>query len=76
MPSAYLLARDQIEQARAMLTNEIWYDPETDHLFELALNRLDALDAALARETGLAPGATRMPQGRKPRTRLMPWLDR
>lgn len=74
MPSAYLLARDQIEQARAILANEIWFDIEVDRLFELAQARLAELDRSLdvPSEPHELLQFPAMPTS--PRTRLMPWL--
>ncbi|HWJ89130.1 MAG TPA: hypothetical protein VNS12_13765 [Pelagibacterium sp.] len=74
MPSAYILAKDRIQQARAMLANDIWFDAVTDHLFEVALARLDELDAGVFDDAGKRPETLRpaMPA----RVRLMPWLDR
>ena len=72
MPSAYLLAKDHVEQARAMLANEVWFDAEIDQLFDAALARLGALDARVF------DGPTvRNPRGAHMRrsARLMPWLD-
>ncbi|WMT91466.1 hypothetical protein [Pelagibacterium sp. H642] len=72
MPSAYLLAKDHIEQARAMLANEVWFDPEMDHLFDVALARLNALDAKIYDDN-----VTPLPRrpGPRRRARMMPWLD-
>lgn len=76
MPSAYILAKDQIEQARAMLANEVWFDPQLDHLFEVALFRLDELQDVVDAPVPLHPRSAVMPNAaRGPRTRLMPWLD-
>ncbi|HCO54715.1 hypothetical protein V6617_14385 [Pelagibacterium nitratireducens] len=73
MPTAYLLAKDRIEQARAMLANEVWYDAGMDHLLEVALARLDELDARLTEDPPRTP--PRQPEG-SPRVRLMPWLEK
>ena len=71
MPSAYLLAKDHVEQARAVLANEVWFDAEIDQLFDVALARLSALDARVFE------GPVRPPRGAHMRrsARLMPWLD-
>lgn len=45
MPSAYLLARDKVEQSRVMLSSDLWFDAELDHYFSLLLERLQLLDA-------------------------------
>lgn len=76
MPSAYTLAKDQIEQARAILANEVWYDPEVDNLFELALFRLRELEASLGDlpHDHVRPVAPSPLQG-PARLRLMPWLE-
>ena len=73
MPTAYLLAKDRIEQARAMLANEVWYDAGMDHLLDVALARLDELDAKLAENPTRTP--PRQPDV-SPRIRLMPWLEK
>ena len=73
MPTAYLLAKDRIEQARAMLANEVWYDAGMDHLLDIALARLDELDARLSADT---PRITPQPPEGSPRVSLMPWLDK
>lgn len=77
MPSAYLLAKDQIEQARAILANEVWFDPQVDHLFELALYRLQELEATTMASAPLRPVSTSrpLPSERQARLRFMPWLD-
>lgn len=73
MPSAYLLARDNLEQARAILANDVWFDTRIDHLLDLAISRLLELDATIAdpkihtRETCPVPANIRH--------RKMPWLD-
>lgn len=72
MPSAYLLAKDHIEQARAMLANEVWFDAEMDRLLDVALNRLNALDAKVY-DDPVTPLRSK-PQLRR-RARMMPWLD-
>ncbi|WP_421952862.1 hypothetical protein [Pelagibacterium sp.] len=73
MPTAYLLAKDRIEQARAMLANEVWYDAGMDHLLGIAVARLDELDAELSDDTSkIAPKFSEA----SPRVRLMPWLDK
>ncbi|MAN77658.1 hypothetical protein OF122_16310 [Pelagibacterium flavum] len=73
MPTAYLLAKDRIEQARAMLANEVWFDAGMDHLLSVALARLDELDAGLSDD---APKVVPNPSQASPRIRLMPWLDK
>lgn len=73
MPSAYLLAKDQIEQARAILANEVWFDPELDNLFELALFRLGELEGSL-HDTGLELTKPTPLEPRRTRSRMMPWL--
>lgn len=72
MPSAYILAKDHIEQARAMLANEVWFDAEIDHLFDVALARLDTLDEKVFDDPVEVPsGRPELPL----RARVMPWLD-
>jgi len=72
MPSAYLLARDNLEQARAILANDVWFDTKLDQLLDLAVSRLQELDAAIADpkihtlETRRAPTNIRHSK--------MPWL--
>ncbi len=57
MPSAYLLARDRLEQARAILANEVWFDTRLDDLLKLGLLRLYELEYDLhAYESGPAAG--------------------
>ena len=73
MPSAYLLAKDQIEQARAILANEVWFDAELDHLFVLAQTRLAELERKIDAPVGAA-APVKFPA--PPRARLMPWLNR
>lgn len=76
MPSAYILAKDQVEQARAILANEVWFDAQLDHLFELALVRLAQLQDVVEVPAPLHPHTISMPNAaRGPRARLMPWLD-
>lgn len=75
MPSAYLLAKDHIEQARAMLANEVWFDAEMDHLFEVALARLNELDAKVFDDPVEMPTSLHERPRAPVRTRLMPWLD-
>lgn len=73
MPSAYLLAKDQIEQARAILANEVWFDAELDHLFVLAQTKLAELERAI-NDPVRADAPLKFPA--PPRARLMPWLNR
>lgn len=47
MPSAYLLAKDHIEQARAILSSEVWHDDEASHLLDCLADRLVELDSRL-----------------------------
>lgn len=63
MPSAYVLAKDQIEQARAMLSNEVWHDAEIEALLERTIARLIELDRRVyeyapppPRRPDIAPG--------------------
>lgn len=44
MPSAYVLAKDHIEQARAMLSSEVWYDEKIESILDQAVARLAELD--------------------------------
>lgn len=44
MPSAYILARDKIEQAKAMLESEIWRDETVSRLATALIARLSELD--------------------------------
>ena len=44
MPSAYVLAKDHIEQARAMLSSEVWYDEKIESVLDQAVERLVELD--------------------------------
>jgi len=75
MPSAYILAKDHIEQARAMLAGEVWFDSGLDQLFAMALTRLDELDAKVFDDPVVRPFSTAVRPGLPPRSRLMPWLD-
>lgn len=75
MPSAYILAKDHIQQARAVLSNEVWFDAEMDHLFGVALARLDDLDAKVFDDPVVTPLSLPKRPGCASRTRLMPWLD-
>lgn len=72
MPSAYILAKDHIEQARAMLANEVWFDAEMDQLLEIALAQLTTLDAKVYDDP--ASSEKVRPLLRR-RARMMPWLD-
>lgn len=74
MPSAYLLAKDQIEQARAILANEVWFDIEVDRLFELAQARLAELDRSMGLSAAPHDLLKFPATPASPRTRLMPWL--
>ncbi|WP_404406090.1 hypothetical protein [Pelagibacterium halotolerans] len=47
MPSAYILAKDKLEQARAMMANEVWRDDQVDHMLNIAIARLIDLDKSL-----------------------------
>lgn len=76
MPSAYILAKDHIEQARAMLANEVWFDAEMDNLFDVALARLDDLDRKVFDDSVVTPLKPPARPDVSPRHRLMPWLDR
>ncbi len=71
MASVYILAKDKLEQIRAMLGSGGFYDAEADHLISLAVRRMTELDNLAS--TGLAP-----PPAGKPHNAhiLMPWLDR
>ncbi len=73
MPTAYLLAKDRIEQARAMLAKRGLVRCRDDHLLSVALARLDELDAGLSDD---APKVVPNPSQASPRIRLMPWLDK
>lgn len=44
MPTAYVLAKDHIEQARAMLSSEVWYDGEIETILGNAVAKLIELD--------------------------------
>jgi len=44
MPSAYILACDKVEQAKAMLQSEIWGDEEASRLATALIERLSELD--------------------------------
>lgn len=44
MPSAYVLAKDSLQQAQAILANEVWHDDQIAHLLEQAIARLAELD--------------------------------
>lgn len=72
MTSAYLHARDMIQQARTILTNDAWFDSEVDRLLDRAIIRLAELDDKRGREV-LAP--LRPAGSRRIRRGLMPWLD-
>lgn len=71
MASVYILARDKLEQVRAMLSTGASFDPEADHLFDLAIRRMVELDNLVS--TGLAPEPGNQPHKAHI---LMPWLDR
>lgn len=73
MPSAYLLARDNLEQARAILANDVWFDTKLDHLLDLAVSRLLELDSTMA-DPKIHTLETR-PVPTNIRHRKMPWLD-
>lgn len=75
MPSAYILAKDHIQQARAVLASEVWFDAEIDRLFAIALARLDTLDAKVFDEPATRPFTPLNRPELPPRSRLMPWLD-
>lgn len=45
MPSAFVLAKDNLQQARSILSNEIWFDREVDFLIDLAIARLWQLES-------------------------------
>lgn len=74
MPSAYLLAKDQIEQARAILANEVWFDIEVDRLFELAQARLAELERSMGISTQPHELLQMPAMPARSRARLMPWL--
>lgn len=71
MPSAYLVARDNIEQVRAILANDAWFDAQVEHLLVLAISRLQELDHMVALTGEPYPGAP----SRDQRRRQMPWLN-
>lgn len=71
MASVYILAKDKLEQVRAMLSTSAYYDSEADHLVDLAMRRMVELDNLVS--TGLAPDRNRPPHKAH---MLMPWLDR
>lgn len=73
MPSAYVLAKDNLEQARAILANEVWHDSEVEYLLELAITRLAALERHIV-DVVPHPQHGRLP-ARTMRQRNMPWLD-
>ncbi|WP_417579895.1 hypothetical protein [Pelagibacterium sp.] len=73
MPTAYLLAKDRIEQARVMLANDVWFDADMDRLLGVAIARLDDLDARLSDDVVIM---TPKPSEVSARMRLMPWLDK
>lgn len=72
MTSAYLHARDMIEQARAILANEAWFDPDVDRLLDRTMNRLAQLEA---RAHGGALAPMRPVSTSQLRRGMMPWLD-
>ncbi|MCD7059167.1 hypothetical protein [Pelagibacterium xiamenense] len=47
MPSAYILAKDKLEQARALMANEVWQDDQIDRVLDIAIARLIDLDRSL-----------------------------
>lgn len=73
MPSAYVLAKDNLEQARAILSNEVWHDSEVEYLLDLAIARLVALERHIV-DVVPHPQQGRIP-ARTMRQRSMPWLD-
>ncbi len=52
MPSAYILARDKIEQAKAMLDSEIWRDETVSGLATALIARLSELDKRVIENEG------------------------
>lgn len=45
MPSAYVLAKDYLQQAQAILSNEVWKDEQVDTLITVAIARLHDLES-------------------------------
>lgn len=71
MASVYMLAKDKLEQVRAVLAADAVYDAEADHLLALTIRRLGELDDLAV--TGLAPEPRDV---HRHNHALMPWLDR
>lgn len=71
MASVYLLAKDKLEQVRAVLTSATSFDPEADHILDLAIRRMAELDDL--HTTGLAPDPGSRPYNVH---NSMPWLGR
>ncbi|WP_127144833.1 hypothetical protein [Pelagibacterium montanilacus] len=57
MPSAYVLAKDHLEQARAILASDVWHDDELAQIIERAVGRLDDLERRLFDSPCYAPGS-------------------
>jgi hypothetical protein len=71
MASVYTLARDKLEQVRAILSTNASFDAEADHVLDLAIRRMTELDNLVS--TGLLPE----PGARPHKAHIsMPWLDR
>jgi hypothetical protein len=68
MPSAYVLAKDSLQQAQAILSNEVWQDDQVDHLLGLAIARLLELEHQhLEEDFSRAPTMNRVdPHGKVP----------
>lgn len=50
MLSAYRIAMEKIEQARAIISGEVWHDDEIAMLFDLAEERLQELYHGMGRK--------------------------
>ncbi|HWJ89108.1 MAG TPA: hypothetical protein VNS12_13655 [Pelagibacterium sp.] len=46
MTSVYMMAEDKVEQARGMVSGEIWHDKKLAYLLDIALERLEELAIA------------------------------
>lgn len=55
MPSAYLLAHRKVEEGRAVLASEIWFDAELNRYFSLLLARLELLETEVTDAVVLVP---------------------
>lgn len=75
MPSAYLLAKDHVEQARAIIANEVWYDREVDSLLARTISQLVKLDHKVHEHVPPVETHTGMPKVPQGPNAILPWLD-